>query len=216
MTTDPISSNQPHEKVELRLRMRELLATLDNEQAARASRLICDELAALQPVGTGVVLSFAPIGRGERLHEVDLTYLHRRLSSEGRLALPRIDWDNRTMRAMRLPTSLFEAMQDLEVRRHGVPEPRGGEPITPADLSAILVPGLAFDRAGQRLGRGAGYYDRFLAGLERERTADTGLPTLIGVCFDGQVVERVPTEAHDRRVEFVVSEQGAWRCRSRE
>ena len=61
----------------------------------------------------------------------------------------------------------------------------------------IVVPGMAFDRAGHRLGRGRGYYDRFLAKHPDVKT--------IGLCFDFQLVEEIPTEAHDKVVEAVIT-----------
>ena len=69
----------------------------------------------------------------------------------------------------------------------------------------ILVPGLAFDLRGGRLGRGRGYYDRFLAGA-------TGLR--VGVCFEDQIVADVPLEPHDLRMDFVVTPSSICRCGS--
>ena len=68
-----------------------------------------------------------------------------------------------------------------------------------AHLDLILVPGLAFTQDGLRLGRGRGYYDRLLAGC-RPRTRR------IGVCFATQIVGAMPAEAHDQRVERVITE----------
>lgn len=61
----------------------------------------------------------------------------------------------------------------------------------------IVVPGMAFDREGHRLGRGKGYYDRFLAKYPEVMT--------IGICFDFQLLESIPTEPHDRLVEDVIT-----------
>jgi len=61
----------------------------------------------------------------------------------------------------------------------------------------IVVPGMAFDREGHRLGRGRGYYDRFLAKYPEVKT--------IGICFDFQLLDSIPTEPHDRLVEEVIS-----------
>lgn len=74
--------------------------------------------------------------------------------------------------------------------------------VAAADISVVLTPGLAFGRTdGSRLGRGAGFYDRLfsLPGMSARR---------IGVAFDCQVIDQVPTEAHDARVEAVVTESG--------
>jgi 5-formyltetrahydrofolate cyclo-ligase len=68
-----------------------------------------------------------------------------------------------------------------------------------------LVPGLAFDPAGGRLGRGAGYYDRLLTKFEGVR---------VGVCFSELLVDEVPTEAHDIQMDFVVTPEGIISCES--
>ena len=65
-------------------------------------------------------------------------------------------------------------------------------------IDVALIPGVAFDAQGHRLGRGKGYYDRFLTSLTRP------LPQLIGVCFDFQKVDFVPTESFDVSVDVVV------------
>jgi len=73
----------------------------------------------------------------------------------------------------------------------------GGDEAPPPDL--VLVPGLAFDRHGHRLGRGGGFYDRWLE--------KTGLPT-IGLCFSCQLVDAIPCEPHDIHVHAVLTEEG--------
>jgi 5-formyltetrahydrofolate cyclo-ligase len=73
--------------------------------------------------------------------------------------------------------------------------------VDPATLDAVVVPGMAFDRQGGRLGRGAGVYDRFLARLP-ERTLRIGLiPSAL-------LVERLPTEPHDIPMHAVATERG--------
>lgn len=98
------------------------------------------------------------------------------------------------------------------VGRFGIREPAGASeavPLTSADV--VLVPGLAFDRAGGRLGRGAGYYDRALAPCLRSAAR----PALIGLALASQIVSRVPRSAHDVRVDRVVTERG-WSARARD
>lgn len=72
----------------------------------------------------------------------------------------------------------------------------------------VLVPGLWFDRAGNRLGYGGGYYDRTLAALRRGRRIEA-----VGLAFAAQTGGRLPAEAHDAPVDRVVTERGAWRTR---
>ena len=70
--------------------------------------------------------------------------------------------------------------------------------IDPAELELILVPGLAFDTHGNRLGQGGGFYDRLLP--------HTGSGTItIGIAFDEQVIEQVPADVHDRRVNYILT-----------
>ena len=70
--------------------------------------------------------------------------------------------------------------------------------ILPAGLDAILVPGVAFTRDGRRLGRGGGYYDRLLARCPAHVVR-------IGVCFECQILDALPLEAHDQRVHIVIT-----------
>jgi 5-formyltetrahydrofolate cyclo-ligase len=81
----------------------------------------------------------------------------------------------------------------------------GPEAVTEADV--VLLPGLAVDARGMRLGRGGGSYDRVLARLERAG-AD---PVLVVLLYDSEVVERVPEEEHDRPVHAVVTPSGVRR-----
>ncbi len=69
--------------------------------------------------------------------------------------------------------------------------------LDPASLDVVLVPGVAFARDGRRLGRGGGYYDRFLAALP-------STVHLIGICHSRQVRDDLPSEAHDVRVHEVM------------
>ncbi|MFI4854173.1 MAG: 5-formyltetrahydrofolate cyclo-ligase [Phycisphaerales bacterium JB065] len=205
------------DKATLRVQIRARLRALDGSEVSAASDRVCSLLSDRLRPGIddhdGPILSFAPIRRtdsdgGAITEEVDLTSLHHTLIGRGMLALPRIDWENRTMQAWRLAAApLLEASEHLVVHRHGVPEPRDGEVVDATELRAVLVPGLAFDRSGARLGRGAGFYDRYLEAIGSQTR-------VIGVCFEAQVVERVPTEAHDRCVDALVTERGWIECGS--
>ena len=107
-----------------------------------------------------------------------------------RVACPKVVESERRLR-------LFEVIEpavDLVASPRGIPEARSGCPeIDPAEVDWALVPGLAFDRRGFRLGRGAGLYDRLLPMLGPE----TRTWALI---LEAQWVDRVPTEPHDRPI----------------
>ncbi|MDX3131976.1 5-formyltetrahydrofolate cyclo-ligase [Streptomyces europaeiscabiei] len=110
----------------------------------------------------------------------------------------------------------YEGDASLARVRHGggrmallepVGERLGTEAVTTADV--VLLPGLAVDARGMRLGRGGGSYDRVLARLERAG-AD---PALVVLLYDSEVVDRVPEEPHDRPVHAVVTPSGVRRFR---
>jgi 5-formyltetrahydrofolate cyclo-ligase len=83
----------------------------------------------------------------------------------------------------------------------GIPAPLATSPTLTPDL--ILVPVLAFDRAGGRLGQGAGCYDRTIAALRA-----TSQVRVIGLAYAGQEVERVPTGEHDQRLDGILTDMG--------
>lgn len=95
--------------------------------------------------------------------------------------------------------------EELEPGIFGIPEPTvalRAEPerfVSPESLDFVLVPGLAFDENGRRLGRGKGYYDRFLARLDP--TALT-----VALAFECQMFDRIPVDEHDRPVSAIVTE----------
>ncbi len=81
------------------------------------------------------------------------------------------------------------------------PAQPGARIVPPSEIELILVPGLAFTRDGLRLGRGGGFYDRFLARLPTSAMK-------LGVCFDLQIVSELPTEPHDQHLPAVITENG--------
>jgi 5-formyltetrahydrofolate cyclo-ligase len=122
--------------------------------------------------------------------EVDLEPLFERLP-EWHWALPRVGSD----RMM----SFRDAGSEREPHRFGMWQPVDAGPVIPvAEISVFLVPGLAFDRRGNRLGNGAGHYDRALAAAP---DADT-----IGMAPVSRIVDAVPTDSHDVPVRWLALE----------
>ena len=87
---------------------------------------------------------------------------------------------------------------DLQTGQFGVSEPQGQTIISPECLDLIVVPGVGFDRQGHRIGYGLGYYDRALATCVNAE--------FIGLAYSFQVVERLPEEKHDIRLDYLVTE----------
>ena len=85
----------------------------------------------------------------------------------------------------------------LKKGRFGIPEPAVPIFSTENELGLIVVPGVAFDRTGRRIGRGGGFYDRLLPQYRTVR---------VGICFDFQLLACIPTEFHDVRMDFTATE----------
>lgn len=111
------------------------------------------------------------------------------------LALPRVDRERRCIVLHQVAASA-----ELVAGPFGIREPRADSAgLSVADIDFMLVPGVAFDRNGYRVGYGAGFYDRLLAGR------GAGL-TCVAAAFDCQVVEAVPVEPHDQRIDRLITE----------
>ncbi len=132
-------------------------------------------------------------------NEVDLSRLIQTALAEGKqVALPLSLWEERQL----LPVSITKYPEDLTRGRCGILEPQLKKPPVPLDiLDLVLVPGVAFDVSGYRLGYGQGFYDRFLRGLK----PGTGI---VGAAFGFQIVASVYPEAHDYALPRLVSENG--------
>jgi 5-formyltetrahydrofolate cyclo-ligase len=91
----------------------------------------------------------------------------------------------------------------LVPHKHGIraPDVTLSSPTEPINIDCVIYPGIAFTKGLSRLGRGGGYYDRYLTRLPASTVR-------IGVCFDGQLRETLPEEAHDQRVDAVITECG--------
>ena len=90
----------------------------------------------------------------------------------------------------------YSSDNDLQISSLGILEPSGEVVDDYEKIDVAVVPGMAFDKEGNRLGRGKGYYDRFLCA--------TPYIYIIGICFPFQLVEHVPTDENDRRMNTVI------------
>ncbi len=175
----------PSTKDELRTGIKRTLQTLRPEQHSQAShRIVQSILSSPEWAAAQTILLYAPL-----LAEPDIMPLLQHAGTR-RICFPRVEVDG-SMTA-RCGTTLI-------IGRWQIPEPPATAPICPPDqLDLILVPGVAFTTAGHRLGRGRGYYDRFLA-LTHSHTHKHG------VCFSRQIVSALPVENHDIQLDSIVS-----------
>lgn len=181
------------EKTVLRARFVSMRASWETTDRALRSAAIVDRLLALDILArAGTVLAFWPMS--DRF-EVDIRPAIEILHERGiRVGLPVI-LGSTGSRAMEFRA--FEGSERLETGVFGTLQPGSGPAIPPAEADIILVPALAVDLKGYRLGWGAGYYDRFLATVDR--------PTVCPI-FAECLVDSIVTETHDRAVALIVTE----------
>ena len=147
--------------------------------------------------GARALAGYHPMG-----DEVDILPLLSELLACGvRLVLPRVFPDRREMSMVEVRDLVADCVPGV----YGILEPRDGLAEIPlGEIQAVLVPGVAFTASGHRLGRGGGYYDRFLRACpDAVRTA---------LCYDEQVLPTIPLDEHDESVDLVVTPTRQYRC----
>jgi len=129
------------------------------------------------------------------------------LSEGKKVALPYVTWKGRLMQAAR-----FDFMTPLVRGAYGIWEvaPHKRKSLALSELSLVVVPGLAFDKRGARIGYGKGYYDRFLLTCLKNKR----LP-LVACAFDFQILRKLPEEQKDISVSMIVTEKRLVRTRLR-
>ncbi|MBP1930048.1 5-formyltetrahydrofolate cyclo-ligase [Ammoniphilus resinae] len=180
------------DKKHIRKEMTAKRNNLNPAERAEKSRLIRHHLLTFEPFQKAqVIFTFIPFGS-----EVDLSPLIQ--ESGKKWLVPKTMVEQK-----RMDTYLFPGWDALTVGVYGIrePDPATAVPVDPKEIELVLVPGLAFDPKGGRLGYGGGYYDRFLAQLSK-------VPLLAGICFSEQIVPNLPIEAHDIRMDYLISDKG--------
>ena len=180
-------------KHRLRGEMKAAMAAMAAEAAARMSIAACESLVAIDEYAQArSVMLYAPIAG-----EVDCRPIAVAGWRDGKtVLLPRVTcWSVKQMAAV--PVNSLE--HPVVTTRGGLREP-DGEPWPIEEIDLIVVPGLAYDRHGNRLGRGGGFYDRFLA--RPELAAHT-----CGLAFSIQVVGNIPVHPNDYPVKVLVTDK---------
>jgi len=176
------------DKATLRAQVRKTLAALSNEIRSAASAEISRRI-----VATPEWTSARTVGLyAAQSTEPDLSRL---LNTAGKtFCFPRVSGE----------ALAFHQCHSLDLLQPGpwhLLEPNPAQcPVIPApEIDLLLIPGMAFTRTGGRLGRGGGFYDRFLIGVHPRAVK-------VGVCFAVQMMVELPQEAHDHEVDWVVTE----------
>ncbi len=103
------------------------------------------------------------------------------------------------------PSMIIDFDNLIPSEKYGILEPIDVMKIAYKNIDLILVPGIAFDKEGNRIGYGFGYYDKFLARVPKA--------IKIGLCFDLQIVDKIPKEEHDVPVDIIITEKRVIECK---
>ena len=172
--------------------MRRLNRALDSRQRLRASAAIFSAVERLPEFRAArTVAVFAALPDEPATDEVLARWASTRGStSTRRVVLPRVEGDAMRFYACRPDALVFGAF--------GILEPQGERPCPAGEIDLVVCPGVAFTADGRRLGRGRGYYDRYLGD-----PAFRGFR--VGVCYAHQLVDDLPVEPHDVRMDRVIT-----------
>lgn len=186
------------QKSDLRAAMQQRLSGFSDTQRAAESRALCHSLMKILPMEPTAIASFFPLA-----DEPDVRPVLRDLLQQGHhIFLPRLEEEKIVFRRA-------QNLSSVQPGRLGIAEPPADAPLLdPTKLAYALIPGRAFDRRGQRLGRGNGGYDAWIH-MQRQIHPETAF---IGVALEPQVVSEVPVEPHDERVDVLVTPHGIVPC----
>lgn len=188
-------------KKDLRQHLRQVMSSLSQEELHQRSVRACTLLTGTREYANAEVLMvFLSLPT-----EIDTTSLVLHAwRDRKRVLAPRVSWEQRRM----LPTEIRSLSDDVSESPLGIREPAQGVPFPVANIDLVIVPGLGYDLAGNRIGRGRGFYDRFLIHRDWQGVA-------CGLALEAQVVEAVPTEAKDVRMDMLVTDTAVRRFTNR-
>lgn len=181
------------DKPQLRKQLQSKLLGMTDEVCAKKSKKAYENLISLpQFQHASVIMMYLTMP-----NEIDTSYAVFYAWQRGKaVAVPRISWQHRDM----VPVEISSLEEWFPTELVGLCNPIKGRVIPFEDIDLVVTPGLGFDRKGGRLGRGAGYYDRFFA--NKKLTA-----CKCGFAFSEQVVESVPVQQYDVAVDLLVTDE---------
>jgi 5-formyltetrahydrofolate cyclo-ligase len=179
------------EKKAIRASVLNVRDAMPPDQRARESMKMCETIIASTPYQRAkTVLAYASFGS-----EFDTSFLLERvLFDKKNLIMPRVDKETQQLKLHRV-----HHLGELIAGQWGIREPCvEAEIAMPNEIDFILVPGVVFDSAGFRIGYGKGFYDKLLLTVNPASTR-------LSAAFDCQIIDAVPNEAHDQRVDIIIT-----------
>lgn len=180
-------------KSEIRKRLLGLRNSLSSEKITAGSGEIVTRLIRIEEIRKASIL-MVYVSFGSEVMTDDLI---RWGWGEGkRVVVPFCRPESREMTACRI-----DGFDELETGHYGIRAPKAGRlrPVSGGEIDVVVVPAVAFDRRGYRIGYGGGYYDRFLPGCPQA--------TKIGAAFASQIIEEIPVEPYDVTMDCIVTEE---------
>jgi 5-formyltetrahydrofolate cyclo-ligase len=174
------------DKHTVRRAVRAEIAKLSAEERSALSSQIFSKIASLEQIKQASVVALF-VALPDEPQTAD--FIEQLSLQNKRVVTPRIEGE---------VMNFYDISEGVEVGAFGIMEPLATTPIDPAEIDVMVVPGVAFTRHGARLGRGKGFYDKYLS------LSDFRAYT-IGVCYPCQIVEELPSEEHDKMLDTIVS-----------
>lgn len=197
------------EKQQLRRQMTKRLSSKSTSARAEESKMASQHCVVqlLEPLRLKLGRSLTVFSYISFGHELDTSaVIDNCLQSGDTILVPRV--------ASKTALQLHELHegQELVVNKMGISEPNKLSPVWPTyryhEIDVVIVPGLAYDNLGGRIGYGGGYYDRFIAELREDvAVAGSSMPVLASLLFKEQLVDHVPIAQHDFRVDMLIWSQ---------
>ena len=176
--------------------------SLSTDERINLSRKICNNLLSLDEFKSAKTVHFFLTTRSEVITE---EAVRRSLLLGKDVVVPVMDKKHRRI----MLSKLSDYDNELMIMHHGIhePKPEFVRHVNLNEVDLMVLPGVAFDMSGHRLGYGAGYYDRL---LEEEHLR----PVLTALAFELQIVDQIPVAGHDVHVDIIVTEDRVIRCKS--
>jgi 5-formyltetrahydrofolate cyclo-ligase len=186
-------------KSQIRADMKSFLTKLTPGDRHARSIAACQQLAGTREFKNAQMIMIYMSMPGE----LETSTLAVRGWQEGKsIAVPRVDWNAQRME----PVEIRSLDVGMRTTGPGVREPVTGTVVPLAMIDIIVVPGQAFDRQGYRVGRGRGFYDRFLAQQDIQAVR-------CGLCFHEQLLaDSIPAEPHDMPMDLIITDREVIRC----